>query len=269
MKPHITALTVSACLASAASAQVLLDETFNYSLTDGATMLSASINDPAGGTGNWFKTSAAATFFFEETSLDATGGAGRMSNVANSVALQFTALPSQAAGAVTAFSFLLDAANTGFAYAGNRIMFESFGTSSNFGYGINFDVSATGAVTAYSRVGTFNNTSTPPTFTGPALITGTFTRTGQFAGDLVLEVYQGAGFTSLVGSQTTTGGTWLGGTATGLTPTAVLRLNDTTDATYVVDALRFQTVPVPEPSTYAMLAGLGAIGLVALRRRKS
>jgi hypothetical protein len=40
-------------------------------------------------------------------------------------------------------------------------------------------------------------------------------------------------------------------------------------ATISVDRYTFQTVPIPEPQTYVlMLAGLGAIGVLSIRRRR-
>jgi hypothetical protein len=269
MKKLLPSLALGIIAASSASAAVLLDETFNYGLSDGATLLDAANNTPSLN-GGWYKTFSS-TFNYESTSLDATGGAGFLD--LGSAARVHTAVANQTAGEVTTFSFLLNIVNAAGTNLrqGSRVIFEGAGTSSNYGYGINMDTTATGVTTSYARVGTGAGTSV--SFSGTVKVEGTFTRTGQFAGNLSVNYYNGVGFSTLIGTTVLNGGSWLNpalATPTPVSPTSALVVRNTSgDLNMTIDNIIFSdSSPVPEPSSFAALAGLGALGFAASRRRR-
>lgn len=270
MTKHITALAVSSLVAAAASAQVLLNETFDYNVALGGSLVGTAANDYAntsGGVGGWARNTTTGIFNMG-ANLGGTGGAGFLDAQIASRAILASA---GTAGEVMTFSFIIEVDAVAAAANGQRIMFESAGSSSNFGYGINFDIGATGNVVSYNRIGTGTNTVSPVTFAvdTPTLVSGVFTRTGAYAGGLTISYFQGAGFSSLVGSQTSTGGSWAAPTFTATAPlSVVLRLNGTAGA-YTVDNLSLTSSVVPEPSTYAAILGAVVLGFVAIRRRKA
>ena len=266
MKKLLTSLALGVAFAASASAAVLLDESFDYARLDGETLLDVANSTPSP-YGGWYKTFAT-TFNYESTSLDGVGGAGFLD--LGSAARTHVA-PTRTVGEIMSFSFLLNVDNFVGTTArnGSRILFEGAGTSSNFGYGINFDVAANDTVTSYARVGQVNNAVGAVTFTGTVLVAGTFTRTAEYAGDLTVNYYNGVGFTSLIGSQSLLGGSWTLDTTTP-TPAMVVR-NAQGDLNITIDNIDLSNsvAAVPEPSAFAALAGLGALGFAALRRRRA
>lgn len=263
MKKLLTLLSLGALAASTASAVVLV-ETFDYGLVNGTTIVGTSANNTEGGVGGWMK-NVSAGVAVSTTSLDGTGSA---MFVDRDIAYRAHGALSESVGAVSTFSFLLNVpANTSTTTNANgaRIMFESAGSSSNYGYGVNFDQPAnSGNIVFYNRVGTSNNTSSPVSVAPGTdlLVQGTFTRTGQYAGSLTMSYYSGAGFTNLVGTQTTLAGSWA--TPSGNpAPTIVVRVGGV-DGGYTIDNITI----VPEPSTYAAILGLGALGFAMYRRRQ-
>ena len=174
------------------------------------------------------------------------------------------------AGLVTNFSFLIKVAanTTGTKISGHRIMFETGGSSSNSGYGVNFDQETSGNITFYNRVGTTNNTVGTIAVPGDTTIkvVGTFTRTGANSGTLDLSYYDGVGFSNLIGSQSSNGSpTWAEPTGTP-NPSFVVRLGNAAGE-FTIDNILL-TAPVPEPSAYAAVLALAALGFVLRRRRR-
>lgn len=91
----------------------------------------------------------------------------------------------------------------------------------------------------------------------------------RFADPLVTDTYD-LSFTQ--GGSTTvvaTGTALTGGSLTrNITHLAVGTLGNFTTGSLVVDSLSFEAVPVPEPASFASVAGLGGLALAMLRRRE-
>ena len=271
------ALLAATVAGSTVSAQfTLLDETFDYAAALGTSLVNEAVaNDTANGIGGWASNTNNTinpVIFRTTTSLDGVGAAGFFD--AQSVVYRaMTPIPiaDKVAGLVTNFSFLINVAanTTGTKISGHRIMFETGGSSSNSGYGVNFDQETSGNITFYNRVGTTNNTVGTIAVPGGTTIKveGTFTRTGANSGTLDLSYFDGAGFTNLIGSQSSNGSpTWTEPTGTP-NPSFVVRLGNAAGE-FTIDNVLL-TAPVPEPSTYAAILGLAALGWVACRRRRS
>ena len=276
MRSTIALLAVTVAGSTVSAQFTLLDESFDYAVALGTSLVNEAVaNDTANGIGGWASNTnnlVNPVIFRTATSLDGVGAAGFFD--AHSVVYRgITPIPTadKVAGLVTNFSFLINVAanTTGTKISGHRIMFESGGSSSNGGYGVNFDQETSGNITFYNRVGTTNNTAGGVVVAGGTTIKveGTFTRTGATSGTLDLSYYDGAGFTNLLGSQTSNGSpAWTEPTGTP-NPSLVVRLGNSAGE-FTIDNI-LMTAPVPEPSAYAAILGLLALGWVGYRRRKA
>jgi hypothetical protein len=236
MKKLLTSLALCVSIASSVSAALntYIDESF-----DGAL--------PSGFPGA-----------YSTTDFDGVGGSAQL------LANTFTGydLPGSAtlADAIAAgsfdFSFFLDTTATA-NFTGARIKIFSVLTSSTDGFGINFNYTLeTDTFTVWAH-NISTQSATSITLAPGSKISGTVT----FPTTSTAVVSITNGVTSVVTS------------AVSFLPEdvgdrLVFRTNGV-DATYLVDGIEVASgSAVPEPSSFAALAGLGAIGFVASRRRR-
>lgn len=276
MKKVLTSLALGVAFAASASAQIF-SEQFNNGLTQNATLIGV-----AGASGNnWVMSSGTTGLTYSTTSLEysgltSTGGSGIVGAQGG--------LPQQSVAfdnaGIQYFSFLfqhLNPANV----SGGRILFEAFG-SSNEGYGINYNRNTDGSLTVFARAGNTNTgsvTVSTVAAASPVLVIGKFDPTASTNGSTTIWINP-TSFTDEASMITSVGTA----TATSAAGAAVLRddgivlrtATSTTGNWFQVDNMRFADdfaglglSAVPEPSSFAALAGLGALGFAALRRRRA
>jgi hypothetical protein len=280
MKKVLTSLALGVAFAASASAQIF-SEQFNNGLAQDATLIGV-----AGSSGNnWVMSNGTtnslsySTTSLEYSGLTSSGGSGLVGAQAN--------LPQQAVtfdnDGTQYFSFLfqhLNAANV----SGGRILFEAFGGSGE-GYGINYNRNTDGSLTVFARAGG-SNPSSVTVLTGaaanPVLVVGKFDPTASAFGSTTIWINP-TSFTdeaSMIASLALPGPN----TATSAAAATVVRDDGIVFRTSAsppgnwlqVDNMRFADdfsglglSAVPEPSAFAALAGLGALGFAALRRRRA
>jgi hypothetical protein len=275
MKKLITSLALGVAFAASASAAVIINEQFNNGLADNATIIGSN-----GSSGTpWAVSGASTNALFDTTSLSGTGPWATTSGGA--MQLQVSTALNQQAYAVDNtgdryFSLLFRNDDTD-GFSGARILFEAFGSSGE-GYGVNIDFnSTTGNLAIFSRAGgsNFNAVSVASSTLG---VTNTFLIVGKF-------VATGNGTTTIwINPTSFTDDAALTSSSVGSSTTiaAVAFVRDdgvafrSVGAVYTVDSLMLgnnlaDVIPsaVPEPSAFAALAGLGALGFAALRRRRA
>jgi hypothetical protein len=237
MKKLLTSLALSISLASSVSAALntYIDESFDGVL-------------PSGFPGA-----------YSMTDFDGVGGSAQLLNDT------FTGydLPGSAtlADAITAgsfdFSFFLDTTATA-NFAGARIKIFSLATNSSGGFGINFNYTlTTDTFTVWAHNIATQSTSSM-NFAAGSKISGSVSF--PTATSAIVTITNGV--TSVVSSSVT----FDPATVTG--DRIVFRAGGV-DTTYLVDGINvISGSAVPEPSSFAALAGIGALGFVACRRRR-
>lgn len=259
MKTLPVLLLLGSASASSLSAQVFFNETFDYALSNGASII---------GSGGWTNGFGNPGLVFAP-SLDGIGG----SAVANDGGPYTTATPT--GGVNTFFTFRVDASAN---LTGGRIVFESTTTDTASGYGLNFNYdSATDTLTAFARVGS-TNTAGPGVnislASGPALVFGTFVHSSPTEGQTTLyfNPTDTSSLSQVIATAAATAQTISATWDTGGGGSSVV-LRTATTRVFNVDNLVLagsysELSAIPEASTFGALAGLGALGFAASRRRR-
>jgi hypothetical protein len=168
------------------------------------------------------------------------------------------------------FSLLFRNDTAGASWTGARLLFEAFG-SSNEGYGVNIDYNhLTSNLSIYARTGNANTGAVTIATGTTILIIGKYVDNGTGGGTTTIWINP-TDFTS----EATVASTAFGTTST---VNATVARDDgiafrSVGTAFTVDALRLGTtfadvIAVPEPASFAALAGLGALGFAAARRRR-
>ena len=193
--------------------------------------------------------------------FDGAGGAALVSGF-NGVELPAGTLDQVLAAATFDFSFYIG--NSGETSSSSRVMFFSTGTSSNSGFGISFDVNQAADesfdVAINGRIGisqtssnVLSETAIVLDFDTSVLVSGTVEIIDESTANLTISI----GDQTLTFDQAANYGT--------LGNSMVVRANT---SSWVLDGYRVEgPAAIPEPSVYAALAGLMALGFVAYRRR--
>jgi hypothetical protein len=283
MKKIVSTLALSATLASATYAQII-SEQFSNGVANGASLIGQ-----AGVTGNnWAWSTGSGSFTFSSTSLIYNLGGGQALEHSGGSAIVGAqgGLPQQAVtfdnAGVQYFSFVFQHLNPA-TVSGGRIRIEAFGGSSE-GYGINYNFNATtGNMDIFGLAGATSATGvqlTGATATAPILIVGKFDPAASTNGSTTIWINP----TSFTDESSMIGSLGTGRTSTVAATGAVVRddgilFRTTISPTgnwFQVDDIRvaddfagLDLVAVPEPSAFAALAGLGALGFAASRRRRA
>lgn len=251
MNKIVSTLALGATLASAASAQVFIDTSFETAL-------------PAGFPGTW-----------TPIGLDSIGGAASFN--ANAFT-GFDLAPGSFAAAVAHgsfdFSLRIDTLVTTNATApgndvqGIRVMFFSNGTSSNAGFGINADYEVnTDTFTVYARIG--STQSTGISVAPGSLISGSVVFPTATTASLTITNNASVSASVLNNAFTANDAANVnnveGNRITFRSPNANA---GATSAPLIIDDL-YAAAAIPEPSSFAALAGFAALGFVASRRRRA
>jgi hypothetical protein len=259
MKKILTSLALGVALCSTASAVTFIDTSFEGAL-------------PSGFPGT-----------YTETGLDGVGGAASFaSNTFTGYDFAAGSLTTAIAAGSFDFSLRIDSLSVaglgGATVQGLRVMFFSNATSTNAGFGINADYNAnTDTFTVWARIGT-TQSSTGITVAPGSLITGSVIFDSSAVADLIVSNTNALSVTSTSGildhnftTNDTTAANIEGNRIVFRSPNAN-SFNVTpgnTNGAFIVDDLYAGTSAVPEPSSFAALAGLGALGFAALRRRRA
>lgn len=245
MKKILTSLALSVAFAASASAITFIDESFDGSL-------------PADFPGA-----------YSTTDLDGTGGSVSFTGT---TVTGYTMLGGTYAQAVSAgsfsFSFYLDN-NAGSAnVSGGRVKFFSDLTNSSGGFGINFNyVQSTDTFTVFGMIGASQtNANALPaanqsiSFTGAALVSGVVTFPTATTANMSLSVVNTAINTTIDFDSNVDISALVTGNRIVFRPQT---------GGYILDGITVSASAVPEPSSFAALAGLAALGFVASRRRRA
>jgi hypothetical protein len=237
MNKIVSTLALGATLASAASAQTTVySQSFVGSLPSGFPGLYSATNlDGAGGSAEIQSN----TF----TGFDIAGPVS-INQIITAGAFQF--------------SFYLDT-NATANFSGSRIKFFSTGTVSPDGFGINFNYTAlSDTFTVWAQSTNGNQAATSIAVAAGSLISGSVTFPSATIGNVSVTADGGVTVTSVAGSAFVAGD---------IGDRGVFRSQ--LGSTFLIDGINITTSAIPEPSSFAALAGFAALGFVASRRRRA
>jgi hypothetical protein len=270
MKKLLTSIALGSAVISSASAALILDEGFDYALNDGDNL------EGAPGSA-WTNSSLTNVIPYESTGLTYSGlttSGGSMAGWTTATATYLPYTDTQGYSDTRYFSFLIDTLPL-YASNGFRVHFGASASSTTTGYGINMDYnSSTDAFTFYARTQTTQSTGVTLTApTGAVLVVGKFVGNGTAGGTTTIWINP----TNFTSEATVSSSAAL--TATSTFAAVTLGSNfglrgQVAGATLLnIDEIRLgatyaDLVAVPEPSSFAALAGLGALGFAASRRRR-